>query len=273
LIGIIALAAVIGFSMTGCGNGSTSSGGPTGGNKLASLESEHFIISCEGFEENESTLFKLRDTLEGNYNKVTTTLQVSLSEKSNIRLYPDQTSYNNSFGNTVSWSVGNYRPDEDEVRMVTPGNPPRNQDFNSLLKVGVHEWVHLVAWRLNASYFPYYIVEGVAVYLAGQNGGVQQTVASAIRSNKFPATVEALELLEEWTFDDAYNLWYAFAEYVVHKYGNDVLVNFYKSPVKEIYNTDPDGTVWSYSTKPEFQTYFGAQFISDWKTYCTGKYK
>jgi hypothetical protein len=269
LIGIAALALVIVFSFAACGNPASSGGG--GGNKAAGLESEHFIITCEGFEENENTLIKLRDILEGSYNRITTTLQVSLSDKSNFILYPDSNSflsYLNAYYPGMNFgasSVGTYfnNYDEDEVRMVTPGNPPRQyHDFNSLLQVAVHEWVHLVAQRLNNPLTlppPSYLGEGVAVYLAGQNNGVQQKIASDIKNGKFPASLNAIQ--------DVYNYGYALVEYIVHQYGNERLVNLYKTLKANTTNADA-----------VFQACFGSgitetQFMSDWKAYCIAKYK
>jgi hypothetical protein len=259
LVGIIALAAVIGFSMAACDNGSTGGGSTgSGGNKAAGLESEHFIISCEGFEENESTLIKLRDTLEGNYNRITTFLQVSLSDKSNFILYPDSSSflrYLNAYYPGMNFgtsSAGTYFPNEDEVRMVTPGN-------NSLLTVAVHEFVHLVAQSVNSSYnVPSYLSEGVAVYLAGQNNGVQQTIASAIKNNTFPTSLNAMPGAPGVPASaSVYEYGYAFVEYIVYKYNSAGLVNLYKNP----------------NITGCFGGITESQFMSEWKAYCTTKYK
>jgi hypothetical protein len=302
LIGIIAVAAVIVFSMAACGNGSTD-GGKGGGKKLPSLESEHFIIKCVNFEEDEDVLFKLRDKLEGNYGRITTALNVGASlpetEKSIFRLYPSQSSYSaaSGYGGGV---VGNHYsvdffwygspitidgvPQEpiiivqtttgddiaiyiDEIRMVTPGNPPANNDFNSMLKVAVHEFVHLVTGRVYPHFYgilPFCLDEGVAVYLAGQGDNVRSTIAPAITNGTFPASLNAIP---SGMSSEAYNYAYAFVEYVVSKYDYDGLVKLIKSVYYDWHNDvyhDVDFTCIGTTE---------AQFMSEWKTYCTNKYK
>jgi hypothetical protein len=255
LIGIIALAAVIVFSMAACGDGGGGGGGKTGGgNKLPFLESEHFIITCYEFEENESTLFKLRDKLEGSYDRITTTLQVSFSNKTEIILYPSQSAAGFSGFTAGMYVEAHYHPPAGAVIMVTPSNPTANHDFNYMLKVAVHEFVHVAAAEVNPIYPPTYLCEGVAVYLAGQG----EYVGNTIKSNAFPATLSAIPNVSGPQADAAYDFAYAFVEYVVHKYGNDKLVALYKNP--------DDLTVLGAGVTE-------ALFMSEWKDYCKTKYK
>nr|AGS52035.1 hypothetical protein [uncultured bacterium contig00008] len=228
ILGITAIIAVTVFAITACASIPV----------RTSTESEHFrIFYYEG--EDIRTINMLLGTFEDNYERITSALQVRLSGKSDVYVYPDLKTYHNAIGRPQApdWSVGAYQ--DGVIRMVSPDNPGPTSDFNAMLVNAVHEFVHLVADKINRTgtmtgNAPIYLGEGVATFLAGQGQYVGQNITPALLNNNFPS----MAALNSLTGDNGlYDYGYAFVQYVVSEYGYDGLINLYKNPnIQTVFN-------------------------------------
>jgi hypothetical protein len=213
-------------------------------------ESSHFIIYSH--EEDLMTLNSLSSALEDNYDRITSLLQIEIPEKSEIYVYPNLEAFHGSLGVPPElledWMVGTYR--NGKILMTSPDNPGPAHDYNSLMEIVVHEFVHLVNARINES-APLILNEGLAVTLAGQNINVKDTAGAAIINGTFPSMAE----LDNLPPDDLYSFGYALIEYIVSEYGYDVLLDYYATPdIAAIFNISED------------------VFRDNWMTFITNKY-
>jgi hypothetical protein len=189
-------------------------------------ESSHFIIYSH--EEGQATLKNLSIVLEDNYERITSLLQVVIPEKSKIYVYPDLRSFHGSFTGVPAdlledWMVGTYR--DGKILMTSPDNPGPAHDYDSLMEIVVHEFVHLATAQISES-APLHLNEGLAVTLAEQEVNVKDTAGAAILNGTFLSMGE----LDSLPPDVLYPYGYALIEYVVSEYGYGVLLDYYKHP-------------------------------------------
>ena len=196
-------------------------------------ESDHFIINH--YNEAPSTINEVLETLENNYKRITSLLQVVLPEKSVLYIYPSIEAFHQAIGETdiQDWRAGRF--DNGTIKMVSPNNPGTEHDYNSIMAIAIHELVHLAAAEVNR-HAPDYIAEGVATYLAGQDENIGEFIASDIKSGDFPTMAQLRSMT-----DEIYHYGYAFIDYVVYKYGYDGMLKLYKTAdIKKAFDIDDD---------------------------------
>ncbi len=184
-------------------------------------ETEHFVFAA--MDQDKNAVEDLAKALEDCYERVTIDLKKAPTDKTIVEVYPDLASYHRAIGqpNAPDWSVGQYSLNDKRIRMVSPNNPGSSHDYEGVLEVAVHEYVHRIVDLYGNQ--PSYLHEGVASYEAGQKGNVA-IVLSDYRSNKLPK-VAALNSFNTTSGDDrVYVYGYAYIDFVVRNFGFDKVI-------------------------------------------------
>ena len=128
-------------------------------------ESKHFrYISTKTDKE---ILSDLEENLESNYDRIANDLNVTLDKKINVTIYPNINEFHKATGyiDAEDWLVGFAR--DGEIFMVSPLNPGSIHNYESLMKVIVHEYTHILVEKINKN-TDIYLNEGIAVIEANQ---------------------------------------------------------------------------------------------------------
>jgi len=197
---------------------------------MQTLETDHFYIYHYG--EDSQTLLDVVNALEGSFTRLVNIFaagleanKVDLSERVKVTIYPNQQAFHQAinYHNPPDWIVGT--ASGGHIKIVSPANPGPSTNYDRMLTVVVHEFVHIV---VNAAYatlhnIPEYLSEGLASYYSFQARGLQNLVRNAVKDNNFPDmnTVFAMN-----TSNGAYSYGHAFVEYVVEEYGTDTLLEY-----------------------------------------------
>ncbi len=218
-------------------------------------ESEHFIFYA--YDEDISCLDDLGSVLESNYVRITNDLQVTLDHKITIEIYPDLDMFHLAIDQPEAkeWLVGVYM--NGMIKMVSPLQPGNQHTYESLMKVIVHEFTHVLVSEINASFYniPIWLNEGIAVYEAEQwSRGDEAVIIGLIHQNALPS----LNDLDNSNFNElhGYLLSYTVVGYIVAEYGYETLTALIKEP-------------------SEMQSIVGmdeTQFETAWKNYLTKHY-
>jgi len=157
-----------------------------------------------------------------NFERITSLLKVS-SNQIHVYLYPDLTAYHQAAGwpDMQDWMVGHIA--DGAIHIVSPTNPGPMHDFDSILKVAVHEFVHIAAEILNPTMDRPFIVEGLAMYLAGQNENVDLAARYMLSASSIPDVATILG--HDWGIG-IYEVGYAFIEFIVAEFGMTSWCNF-----------------------------------------------
>ena len=218
-------------------------------------ESENFIFYA--YDEDKSCLNGLESALESNYDRITSDLQVTMDHKITIEIYPDLDMFHSAIDEPEAegWIVGAYM--NGTIKMVSPLHPGNEHTYDSLMKVVVHEFTHVLVSELSPSSYdiPIWLNEGVAVYEAGQFSNDAETL---IRDLIKHDTIPTLDDLNNSNFGElyGYQLSYTTVEYIVAEYGYASLVALIENP-------------------SDMQSILGmdmTQFETAWKNYLTKHY-
>ena len=207
------------------------------------LVSSHFIIN---YWEDTQVINEILETLENNYTRIVSILQVELADKCVLYIYPSIDMFHQAIDETDAedWLAGRF--DNGTIKMVSPNNPGSEHDYDSVMAIAVHELVHLVAEHVN-NCAPDYIAEGLATYLAGQDENVKEFIQDDLINGNFPSMTQLKSMKEE-----VYHYGYAFIKYVMSEYGVDGVLKLYKSvDVNTALNIDEN------------------EFHKNWKAYLT----
>jgi hypothetical protein len=197
-------------------------------------ESQHFNFYCTNGDI--SVLDSLAITLENNYSRITNRLGVQIDKKINVKVYPNIKSFHVAikYPDAPDWVVGSCV--DDELLMVSPLNPGSYHDYNSLMQVIVHEFVHIAVYYAQIengnTAIPRWFNEGYAQYEAGQiNDYIRKSVKKSL-TGKIPPTWAQLDTLSVMEFGqmNGYGLSVSIVEFLVDTYGIDKLVLLIKKP-------------------------------------------
>lgn len=178
-------------------------------------ETSHFKLYCT--QKDESCLNDLINKLESNYPKVCKDLAYNPTSKVEIKIYPDPKTYHLAIGYpNASDSLVCNSSDSNTFKMVSPLNPGPNQNYQSMIKVAVHELAQIEALRINWK-IPAWLREGIATYEAKQmNPNRRKYIATFIRHNQIPT----LNVLEPDMNNTANLSWsYTVVEFATKQYG------------------------------------------------------
>lgn len=116
------------------------------------------------------------------------------------------------------WFIGDNT--KDWVLITSPANPGPSHSRESIEQAAVHEYVHVLTDRVNKG-LGYWLKEGIALYLAGQEPSTESIRSYAgIRWEDY-STPSALQFAEV----GGYTLAHALIQYIVERYGWDAVVS------------------------------------------------
>lgn len=185
-------------------------------------ETEHFVFYCT--DQDVEALDDLVESFEGCYERVTTDLGRAPSGKTRINIYSDIQSFHNAMGrpNDPDWSVGEAK--NGAVYMTSPLNPGPQHNYNSIITVAVHEYVHTIV-ELFGRHQPTYLNEGIATYEAGQKAS-QYIIQNDTENDSLPS-LSRLASFQSLSSDSSkmYTYGYAYVDFIVKNFGFDKVIS------------------------------------------------
>lgn len=150
--------------------------------------SKHFDFYSA--DDDKSILFDLSIILEQNYLEVTSHMKTEFSNKINVFIYQNIKEFHKAifFEEAPDWVVG--AAAKDELKMVSPLNPGKVHDYQSLMKAIVHELVHTVVINIREQGqvgLPKWLNEGYAFYEARQLTDKMRNSISGITKSTIPS--------------------------------------------------------------------------------------
>jgi hypothetical protein len=221
-------------------------------------ETEHFQFYC--VQSDAECLEDLAEALEENYSNITTDLKVDLDFKVKVHVYKDIDTFHKYTGRTDApdWVVGTAYGNG--IEMVSPLNPGGTHNYDSLIKVVVHEFTHVLINNITSSgiMVPLWLHEGVATYEAKQTDQLYE-LGKWVKRNKIPSldTLESYSSYDTMSENKLYPFSYTIVEYIIDEYGIEKLNDFIRSP-------------------SEYSDAFGVnknEFEQAWKEYLKEKYE
>jgi hypothetical protein len=193
------------------------------------LETPHFILK---YDEAPGALDGLGQFLESRIEKVLAGLNVKPERKILMEVYPSLDRFHQrQWGQRKEdWIVGNTDEKSRIIRMVSPNNPGKLYNYNSILKVAMHEAIHQLTDLLQKDHtlLPKWLSEGVAGYYSEQLDGDRELLRELIRTKKSPQ-IEELNG-EGFINHNGYEFSAALVEYIVRIYGEEKLRLLLKDP-------------------------------------------
>lgn len=189
-------------------------------------ESEHFIFYST--DKDEKILDDLEKCLEDNYDGISKNLNVNSKKKVNVNIYPDIESFHNGIGmsDAEDWVVGVAK--EGEMFMVSPLNPGSVHTYDSLMKVIVHEYVHILVGEITNSTYSY-LNEGIAVVESKQiDENMKAYLKHITNLNKLPS-IEDMEKNYS-NLENPYQVSGGFVEFIVNEYGYEKMRDIIEEP-------------------------------------------
>lgn len=189
-------------------------------------ESEHFkYISTKADKE---ILSDLEENLERNYDRIANDLNVTLDEKINVTIYPNINEFHKATGyiDAEDWLVGFAR--NGEIFMVSPLNPGSVHNYDSLMKVIVHEYTHILVGNINKN-TDIYLNEGIAVVEADQiDSNTKYYLKETATLNKLPKLDEMKNNYSE--LEQPYLISGGFVDFIIKEHGYDKVIDVIKNP-------------------------------------------
>ena len=189
-------------------------------------ESEHFrYISTKIDKE---ILSNLEESLESNYDRIANDLNVTLDEKINVTIYPNINEFHKATGyiDAEDWFVGFAR--DGEIFMVSPLNPGSVHNYDSLMKVIVHEYTHILVENINKN-TDVYLNEGIAVVEANQiDSSTKYYLKEIATLNKLPKIDEMKYNYSE--LEQPYLISGGFVDFIIKNNGYEKVIDLIKNP-------------------------------------------
>ncbi len=236
---------LLGLSLFGCSDDDP---------KIIKLRQESDHFSYYSTKTDKESLDDLEEQLESNYERISKNLQVTLDEKIKVTIYPNISDFHKAIGKIAAeeWLVGVAR--KNEILMVSPLNPGRIHTYETLMKVIVHEYTHILVGNINYN-TDVYLNEGIAVVEANQiDNNTRYYLKEVAKSDKLPSVDEMKNNYGK--LEQPYFLSGGFVEFIVNTYGYDKIIDLIKAP------DDIENIIGS---KKE-------EIISKWNEYILGSY-
>ena len=116
----------------------------------------------------------------------------------------------------------------EEIFMVSPLNPGTVHTYESLMKVIVHEFTHVLVGKINSN-TDMYLNEGIAVVEGNQmNINMKNYLKEAINLNKLPTIDEMINSFDD--LNQPYVVSGGFVEFLINTYGYDKVVEIISEP-------------------------------------------
>ncbi|HKL12521.1 MAG TPA: hypothetical protein VJ907_02840 [Halanaerobiales bacterium] len=187
-----------------------------------SKEMQHFTYT---YYQKDEPINEINNRLEKYYNKILNKYNVKLNRQVKITIYPDVNSFHkgakvtNKSPGIVGKAISSYK-----IAFVSPLNPGKVHNYESILKIAVHEFVHISTNKINRN-IPIWLNEGISLYEAEQVN--PNHIKQIIRAEKVP-TIKDLE--SNFYENFGYTVSGTIVEYIVDMYSYDKLIRLIKSP-------------------------------------------
>lgn len=205
-------------------------------NLTTTIESDHFILKHA--ENNDMS--ELINELEKTYTYFSNTYDIKLIKKTLVYVYPNIDDYHIGIGmpNSENWSVGT--AENLGLYMVSPYNPGGVHDYNGIIKVASHEYIHFITMQLisyNIFLAPTWLNEGFAVYESGQYKMMEEQIKGMIYENSGIPSWDKLAKQNNFVQLGGYQYSPAIIHFLVENYGRNKLLTLIKKKgnVKEVY--------------------------------------
>jgi len=156
--------------------------------------------------------------LEENQQRIIEDLRPVKKGKYAVRIYPTLQAFHEAMGSPdAPSSIVGMAWSDSELRMVSPGNPGPSHDYESMLKVAVHELAHCVTARVaveKEAPASVWLWESIALYEAGQARDV-----FALPSMQAGQVPRFLGLTQQDRSADIYQIGYTVADYLIRNWG------------------------------------------------------
>ena len=188
-------------------------------------ESDHFNFYST--KTDEEALGDLEENLESNYERISKNLQVTLDEKIKVTIYPNINDFHKAIGMTSAedWLVGVAR--DNEILMVSPLNAGEVHTYESLMKVIVHEYTHILVGEINSN-TDIYLNEGIAVVEGNQVDDGKYYLKEAAKLNKLPTIDEMKNNFSR--LEQPYAIAGGFVDFIINDYGYDIIIKLIEKP-------------------------------------------
>lgn len=192
------------------------------------LETEHFEFYC--VDSDKKCLKDLSKEIENNYERLTSDLKTSIEYKPKVYIYPNLKSFHEAINqpNAQDWLVGTAW--NKDIKMVSPLNPGKSHDYQSIKKVLLHEFVHVLQMNIadNPNSIPIWLLEGTAMFETKQ---VDKNTLSFLKREAIAGKAPSLDELNENFYNGnnyAYPYSYTIVDFIVNEYGYDKLIEITK---------------------------------------------
>lgn len=202
-------------------------------------ESAHFIYYYEATDSSIIDTVKLR--LENSFDRITKDLQLTITEKIKVHIYPNLQELHNAIGypDAPDWLVG---VGNVEIYVVSPLNPGPSHTYKSIMdNVFIHEFTHICVGKIR-NYLPSWLNEGFALY---EGGPYYDTAAVVSAYNKLGKIPTLDELYYDFVKYSGYQFAITIAYFIIENYGMDAMRKFIHNP--------EDYSVFSGLSKNEFE--------------------
>lgn len=189
-------------------------------------ESAHFNFYSTKVDK--ESLDDLEDNLESNYERISKNLQVTLDEKIKVTIYPNISEFHKAIGMMAAedWVVG--AAINNEILMVSPLNPGSVHNYETLMKVIVHEYTHILVSNINYN-TDVYLNEGIAGVESNQiDNNAKYYLKEVAKAEKLPSIDEMKNYYGK--LEQPYFLSGGFVEFIINNYGYDIIIKLIENP-------------------------------------------
>lgn len=189
-------------------------------------ESDHFNFYSN--KTDKESLDDLEESLESNYERISKDLQVTLDKKIKVTIYPNISEFHKAIGMMAAgdWVAG--ATIKNEIFMVSPLNPGSMHTYESLMKVIVHEYTHVLVGNIKYR-TDVYLDEGIAEVESNRiDNDAKYYLKEVAKADKLPSIDEMKNNYGK--LENPYVISGGFAEFIVNNYGYDKIIDLIKSP-------------------------------------------
>ncbi|MDB1968140.1 MULTISPECIES: peptidase MA family metallohydrolase [Clostridium] len=196
------------------------------------LQEEDKYFKYYSNENYSKAIKELSEVLNDNYSAITERFDTNLETKVEITIYPNIKEFHKAIGNEdASDGIVGVAYDN-TIKMVSPLNPGSIHNKESLLKVIVHEFVHIVTFNINnkkENNIPTWFMEGISVYEANQ---ITDYEKKAIRENLSQNTDITIDDINDNFYNNQFSYLYSgsIVGFIVNEFGYEKLIQVIKSP-------------------------------------------
>jgi hypothetical protein len=194
-----------------------------------STKSHHFIVHYQ--KSDKICVNDLINILENNYQRIIDDLNyIDDLEKIEIFMYPDINSFHDAidYPDAKDWLVGLTK--FGNIYITSPLNPGSFHDYDSILKIAVHEFTHVISFKINSDLVRgnRWLSEGVAFYEAQQmDDKSKKILQESISNNSIPSLID---LQTDFNRIDSYPMSYTIIEYIIKTYDYNSLNQLIRNP-------------------------------------------